>query len=396
MPESPAEPITSLYVHVPFCAQKCAYCAFYSEASSGELINRYVAALVRELEFIANDLKPRTVFFGGGTPSLLNLRQWEAILRAMDRLGLLGAAEWTVECNPATVSLDKARLLRSYGVNRISMGVQSLDEALLERLGRVHTREMAFRSFDTLRRAGFENLNLDLMFAIPGQTLEVWRDTLTEATALGSEHLSSYEVIYEEDTALYAQLRTGEFDVNEDLACAMYEQLVDSASNAGLRQYEVANFAREQRQGSSSPEAPLASYVPAFACQHNVNYWRGGSFYGLGPSATSYVRGVRTKNWSNTQLYCDQIELGRRAVESREELSPLGRAGETAAFGLRMVAGWPLEDFRRVTGYDLRGEWSKEIEELRLQGWAQLESSRFHLTAGGLRFADSAAELFLR
>src|SRR5262249_38328375 len=161
----------SLYVHVPFCAKKCSYCAFYSEASSGELVNRYVRALIREMESIANFVKPRTIFFGGGTPSLLNLRQWEQILRAMERLGLLGAAEWTVECNPATVSLDKAKLLRSFGVNRISMGVQSLDEALLERLGRVHNRAMVFKSFDTLRRAGFDNLNIDLMFAIPGQTL---------------------------------------------------------------------------------------------------------------------------------------------------------------------------------------------------------------------------------
>src|SRR5256886_2198414 len=165
-----ADPVTSLYVHVPFCAQKCSYCAFFSEASSGELINRYVGALVRELELVAADLRPQTVFFGGGTPSLLNLRQWEQVLRAMERLGLLGAAEWTVECNPATVSLDKARLLRSGGVNRISMGVQSLNEDLLDRLGRVHSRGMVFKSFDVLRQAGFDNVNLDLMFAIPGQT----------------------------------------------------------------------------------------------------------------------------------------------------------------------------------------------------------------------------------
>src|SRR5205085_6134809 len=140
----------------PFCARKCAYCAFYSEACNGQLVNRYVAALLRELEMVAGDLRPRTIFFGGGTPSLLNLRQWEQILQAMERLNLLGATEWTVECNPATVSLDKARLLRSYGVNRISMGVQSLDEALLDRLGRIHSREMVFKSFDILRRAGFD------------------------------------------------------------------------------------------------------------------------------------------------------------------------------------------------------------------------------------------------
>ncbi|HWX19861.1 MAG TPA: radical SAM family heme chaperone HemW, partial [Candidatus Binatia bacterium] len=241
MLESSSEPIASLYVHVPFCAHKCSYCAFYSEPSSGELINRYVAALIREMQLVAADLKPRLVFFGGGTPSLLNLRQWEQILEAMERLNLLGAEEWTVECNPATVSLDKARLLRSYGVNRISMGVQSLDESLLERLGRIHSRDMVFKSFDLLRQAGFENLNLDLMFAIPGQTLPIWRETLRQALALGSEHLSSYEVIYEEDTALYAQLRAGEFDEDEDLACAMYDELVEQATPAGFKQYEVAN-----------------------------------------------------------------------------------------------------------------------------------------------------------
>src|SRR5215468_7505064 len=239
MAETSHTPITSLYVHVPFCAQKCSYCAFYSEASSGELINRYVSALIREFELVANDLKPATVFFGGGTPSILNLRQWEQILRAMDRLNLLGATEWTIECNPATVSLDKAKLLRSFGVNRISMGVQSLDETLLDRLGRVHNRDMVFKSFDILRKAGFDNLNLDLMFAIPGQTLAVWRSTLTEAVAMGSEHLSSYEVIYEQDTPLYAQLQAGEFDVYEDLACAMYEELVFRATQAGFQQYEI-------------------------------------------------------------------------------------------------------------------------------------------------------------
>jgi oxygen-independent coproporphyrinogen-3 oxidase len=384
--------VESLYIHVPFCAQKCAYCAFYSEPSSGDLINRYVAALIRELELVAHDLQPRTIFFGGGTPSLLNLRQWEQILSAMERLNLTGAEEFTVECNPATVSPDKAKLFRDFGVNRVSMGVQSLDEPLLNRLGRIHTREMAFKSFDILRRAGFDNLNLDLMFAIPGQTMEIWRATLTEALAFGSEHLSTYEVIYEDDTPLFAQLQAGEFDVDEDLACAMYEELVGRATGAGFRQYEVANFARDKTLNLQ----PSTLNIPSHACQHNVNYWRGGSFYGLGPSATSYVRGVRTKNWPNTQLYCEQLEKGKRAIESREELPPLKRAGETAAFGLRMNAGWPFAEFRRVTDFDLRDGWSAEMNQLVERGWAAHDDQRFRLTPRGLRFADSAAELFLR
>jgi len=388
-----AVPITSLYVHVPFCAQKCDYCAFYSEASSGEVVNRYIDAVIREMELVSGDLSPRTVFFGGGTPSLLNLRQWEKILNAMARLNLVGADEWTVECNPATVSLDKAKLLLERGVNRVSMGVQSLDKELLERLGRIHSRDMAFKSFDILRHAGFDNLNVDLMFAIPGQTLEVWRRTLAEALGFGSEHLSSYEVIYEEDTALYAQLKEGRFSLDEDLACSMYKELVGDATRAGFQQYEIANFARELPANNGLTEK-LA--LPPRACRHNVNYWRGGSFYGLGPSATSYVRGVRTKNWSNTQLYCERLEKGGFPIESREELSPLARAGETAAFGLRMVAGWPFEDFRETTGHDLRKEWSDDMRRLERQGWGRIEPKGFRLTVQGLRFADAAAEMFLR
>jgi len=383
-----AQPVTSLYVHVPFCAHKCEYCAFYSEAAAGETVNRYVASLIREMELVAREVRPRTVFFGGGTPSLLNLRQWEQILAAMERFDLLGAPEWTVECNPATVSPDKARLLRAAGVNRISMGVQSLDEALLDRLGRVHSRDMVFGSFDILRRAGFENINLDLMFAIPGQTMDVWRQTLAEALALGSEHLSCYEVIYEEDTPLYAQLQAGRFEVDEQLACAMYEELLEVAASRGFHQYEIANFARHS---SGSP-----SEVPDRACRHNINYWRGGSYHGLGPSAAGCVRGVRTKNWSSTLLYCEQLEQGRRAVEWTEQLAPLARAGETAAFGLRMNAGWAFEQFRQTTGFDLREEWPAELNRLEEQGWGCLEKDRFRLTRQGLRFADAAAEEFLR
>jgi coproporphyrinogen III oxidase-like Fe-S oxidoreductase len=455
MSDDPASPITSLYVHVPFCAHKCEYCAFYSEPSAGEKINRYVSALIGEMELVATDLKPRTVFFGGGTPSLLTLGQWERVFRAMDRLKLLGADEWTIECNPATVSLDKAQLWRSHGVNRVSMGVQSLNETLLDRLGRIHTREMVFKSFDILRRGGFDNLNLDLMFAIPGQTVAMWQDTLNEALALGSEHLSSYEVIYEEDTPLFEQLQAGQFSVNEDLACEMYETLVTTAHFHGLHQYEIANFARENRRSNgaanlagvekthsapalqtasnpaetanselrtANPEprtprlsstldvqcsmfdarlpagtaATLHDSIPSLACQHNVNYWRGGFFYGLGPSAAGFVRGVRTKNWSNTILYCEQLERGRRAVESRDELPPLARAGEIAAFGLRMNAGWPFAEFRLTTGFDLQKDWSDEMNQLVNRGWATVDAERFRLTPAGLRFADSAAEEFLR
>ena len=381
-------PVASLYVHVPFCLHKCEYCAFFSRVPEPELMDRYVRALIRELNRVAADLAPRTIYFGGGTPTVLNLRHWEQILQALNPLLAKEPVEFTVESNPATLSLEKASLLRAGGVNRMSLGIQSLNDALLNRLGRVHSRDMALRAFDWLRQAGFENLNLDLMFAIPGQTMDLWRETLTEALALGSEHLSCYEVTYEEDTPLYEQLRTGRVAVDEDMACDMYEVFVERSIQAGFVQYEVSNFARH--------DGVAPAEVPSYACRHNVNYWRGGSYYGLGPSAASYVCGVRSQNWADIPRYCENLERGQRPIESSEQLSPLARAGELAAFGLRMNAGWPLALFKAVTGFDLEQEWSMEIAALVKKGFGRLDADRFQLTTKGLRFADWVAEQFLR
>ncbi|MGB0579018.1 MAG: radical SAM family heme chaperone HemW [Limisphaerales bacterium] len=371
--------IESLYVHVPFCGHKCEYCAFYSKIPAADVVNGYVEALITEMEIVADDLRPRTIFFGGGTPSLLSISQWRTVLEAMGRLNLLGAEEWTVECNPATVSADKAALLRDFGVNRISMGVQSLDERLLGRLGRIHSREQVFKSYEILRSAGFENINLDLMFGIPTQTMEIWHRTLEEIVALGTEHLSCYEVIYEEDTPLFEQLQAGQFDVDEELIEEMYEALLERSAEAGFQQYEVANFEKSDR-----------------GCQHNVNYWRGGSFYGLGPSATEYVRGTRRKGWSNTQLYVERIQTGQRAHEHSETLSELGRAGETAAFGLRMNRGWGFDEFQGITKFDLREHWRVEMDDLIADELGEQTEDGFRLTRRGLRFADTAAAMFLR
>jgi oxygen-independent coproporphyrinogen-3 oxidase len=380
----------SLYVHVPFCAHKCEYCAFYSHAP-GDLLQRYTDALLREARMLPA-FRPPTIFFGGGTPSLLTLKQWEQIGEAFRTLGWSGSEEWTVECNPATVSAEKAALFRSLGVNRVSMGVQSFDEHLLERLGRIHSREQVFKSYEILRRAGFSNINIDLMFAIPTQTMEVWRATLAEAIALKTEHLSCYEVIYEQDTPLFEQLKAGEFDVNEELACAMYDELVATVERAGFHQYEVANFAKH----IGAPRE-----IPSLACRHNVNYWRGGFYHALGPSAAGYEErlgalGVRTRNWANTQMYCEVVEKGQRPIESREELSALSRAGEVAAFGLRMNAGWPFDSFLQATGFDLRDAWADPMRKLVEDGLAKIERDRFRLTSRGLRFADLAAQEFLR
>jgi oxygen-independent coproporphyrinogen-3 oxidase len=349
-------------------------------------VDRYVQAMLKEMESIAGRMKLDTIFFGGGTPSLLSIEQWKTIFGRMETMGLSGVREFTVECNPATIDRQKADILRNHGVNRISIGIQSFDDKFLQRLGRIHTRAQAIESFKLLRAAGFDNINVDLMFAIPGQTLEQWRMTLLEAIDLGSEHLSSYEITYEEDTPLFEQLQAGEIDRDEDLACEMYDMLVEEAGKAGVFRYEISNFARDIGENA----------IPSMACLHNVNYWRGGAYFGVGPSATSYVDGCRRTDFRDTRKYCAMIEQGRSPIESKETLSPLRRAGEIAAFGLRMSIGWPFDQFQKTTGFDLRKEWSKEIESLVARGWGCLDANGFRLTSKGLRFADAAAEAFIR
>jgi oxygen-independent coproporphyrinogen III oxidase len=383
-------PARSVYVHVPFCGRKCDYCAFYSEPGSRELIARYVSALGSEMAMLSGiaDVDLDTLFFGGGTPSLLPIPLWEKLIDRARDLRFAPALEWTVECNPATLSSDKARFLRDQGVNRISLGVQALDDRVLDRLGRIHSCQAVFDSFDLLRRAGFDNINLDLMFGIPGQTREMWEQTLEGALALESEHLACYELIYEEDTPLYLQLAAGTVRPDEDLGAAMYDMLLEHTSAHGLIQYEIANFARHR--------GPLPSTIPDRACRHNINYWRGGAFLGLGPSASGFLNGLRTRNCSNTNIYCDRLEHGQLPLENEDALEPIARAGEIAAFGLRMNCGWSFAEFLAVTGFDLRGPWHDAMTELTRQELGVMDGAGFRLTPRGLRFADAAAQLFLR
>ena len=343
----------------------------------------FVDALAQEMASLPKQFSPTSIFFGGGTPSLLNLQQWDKILQSMAGLNIAEGTEWTIECNPATVSSDKASLLKSGGVNRISMGVQSMDEGLLERLGRIHSRQAVYSSYEKLRRAGFENINLDLMFAIPTQTLSQWKQTLREIITLQPEHLSSYEVIYEDDTPLFHQLKAGEFEVDDDLSDAMYEHLLSEAASAGYERYEIANFAKAKSASSS------------YACQHNLNYWQGGDWIGLGPSASSRLNGIHWRNIDNTTVYRQNIAAGVPVKQPAEILSPKRRASEVAAFGLRMTRGWSFDLFLQKTGWDLREHWQEAMQKLIQEDKAIMTEERFYLTSKGLKFADYAASLFV-
>lgn len=371
--------VEHLYMHVPFCAKKCSYCAFYSEPSSAEQMRGYVGAVKRELASVAHDLAPRTIFWGGGTPSLLPTTLTAELLAAIcDFVPLENLREWTIEVNPESVTDEKARLYREHGVNRISMGVQTLDEKLLDAVGRIHSREKAMSAYERLRKAGFDNINLDLMFGLPGQTLEIWEETLREVIALQPEHISAYCLILEEDTEFWTAFKRGLILPNEEIETAMFQRGIEILADAGYRQYEISNYAKAGRES-----------------HHNIAYWQGKNYYGLGPSACSTVRGQRWMNVANTDEYVARIGRGDSVRENVEELTPLTLAIERAAFGLRMLEGLDLEEFHRETGFDLEQVWSEEVGELVRNGLVTRRNNRVRLTKRGVLFADTVAEAFV-
>jgi oxygen-independent coproporphyrinogen-3 oxidase len=376
--EIPSNKVEHLYVHVPFCAAKCRYCAFYSEAGSAAKMGGYVDAVVAELASFATQLAPQTIFFGGGTPSLLPAPLMRPILEAIGGRGSCRAiGEWTIECNPSTVTTEKAKLYREFGVNRISMGVQALDDELLKIIGRIHSVKAAVESYKKLRAAGFSNINIDLIFGLPGQTMEHWRRTLHRVIELQPEHISTYCLILEEDTHFWSLLKQGLIKPDEELELAMYQTGIETLAAAGYRQYEISNFAKSGCE-----------------CAHNIAYWEGKDYIGLGPSACSTVGNRRWQNVPDTDRYISTIlEVGRagparRAPTAYEEtLTPELRAAERAAFGMRMNAGVPAEL--------VKGRWDKEIAELLSAELVQWRNGRLAPTPRGILFADEVAAEFV-
>lgn len=365
-------PIRHLYIHIPFCLKICPYCSFYKEATDHNKTRQFLDALLRELEVESarHPLQPHTIFFGGGTPSALSTSQLDYLLSGMHRrLDLSVLREWTLEMNPATVSLEKARALRSLGVNRISMGVQSWDPELLSVLGRVHSATQAERSYEVLREAGFDNVNLDLMFAVPTQTLAQWEATLEKSIALAPEHLSTYCLTYEEDTAFFLRFKSGEYAQDKEWDADLFELTLDRLEAAGYEGYEISNHARPGRE-----------------CLHNLAYWEGADYLGLGPSAFSTCGENRWQNIADAGEYSARIFNGRSVIDFSEPVPPATRLAETIAFGLRTNRGVAL---------DLLTPWQSAVDEYLEAGFFRCEDQRIRLTRKGKLVADTLAEAFV-
>src|SRR5712691_3048836 len=283
---SPTEArIRHVYVHIPFCARICPYCAFYKELLDRSQTQRFCQAILRELEqsIGAHRILPMTIYFGGGTPTALTTSQLELLLHGFHtRLDLSSILEWTVEANPGSVSARKAAVLREFGVNRISLGVQSWDENLLKLLGREHDAGQAEKSFRILRAAGFANINVDLMFGLPGQSAQQWHSTLEKTIALGPEHISTYCLTYEEDTEFFLRHASGEFRQDCDADAERFEMTMSILQAASYVHYEISNYAR-----------------PGFESVHNRAYWSGEDYLGIGPSAFSTIGMQRWQNVSD-------------------------------------------------------------------------------------------------
>ena len=362
-----------LYVHIPFCPKICPYCSFYKEASDRNKTQAFLDSLLLDLDRRLHeipDCRLETIFFGGGTPSALSVKQLEFILSGLHRrLDLSGLREWTLEMNPATVSLEKARMLRDFGVNRISMGVQSWDPGILNRLGRVHSAEQAERSFHVLREAGFTNLNLDLIFGVPGQTFDTWRQTLEKTVGLAPEHISAYCLTIEEDTEFFRRFQSGELAQDTEREATLYEFTMATLETANYHQYEISNYGK-----------------PGHECLHNLAYWQGRNYLGLGPSAFSTIGQRRWQNTPDTTRYIEQIRSAIEPINFKEHVTDRMRKAEMIAFGLRTSMGVSESEF---------APWTNEVDALRHEGYLELASARIRLTPKGRLLADSIAELFI-
>src|SRR5215510_6996063 len=337
--ETPAttEAIRHIYVHIPFCARICPYCAFYKDLLDRSQTSRFCEALLRELashDRPGSRLLPSTIYFGGGTPTAVNIAQLELLVRGFrERLDLSQLVEWTIEANPGSVSARKAALLKKFGVNRISLGVQSWNEQLLKLLGREHNAQQAKESFRILRNAGFTNINVDLMFGLPGQTVDQWRATLEETIALQPEHISTYCLTYEEDTEFFLRYTRGEFRQDTDADAEFFEMTMAILEDVGYQHYEISNYAR-----------------PSLESVHNRAYWRGKDYLGIGPSAVSTIGMQRWQNVCDYRAYIDRVLSGESARGSSETLTDEMKRTERIALGLRTrdgISASELKDFRQ-------------------------------------------------
>lgn len=369
----------SLYIHIPFCKQKCFYCDFPSYASIDYLREDYVEALCKEIEDKAMKYTIKSIFIGGGTPSYLETKQITRILNSINKLDLTENMEFTMECNPGALEEEKLQAMLNGGVNRISMGLQAVQNSLLKEIGRIHSFKQFEENFSLARKVGFKNINVDLMFGLPNQKVEEWKESLEVIAKLKPEHISAYSLIVEEGTAFYKLWEKDKLILpSEDEEREMYELTKRILTDYEYHQYEISNYSKE-----------------GFECYHNKVYWKCDEYLGLGSASTSFVDGKRIKNIENVKKYIDRINSGEEVSEEITINTLEDNMEEFVFMGLRILTGISINEFQKRFGVNIESIYKDVIDKNINRKLLVLENDILRLTEQGIELSNSVMSDFI-
>jgi len=374
----------SLYLHIPYCERKCGYCDFNSHPIKGEQPEDYPTAILKEIEWASKSVESEhevpTIFFGGGTPTSLPAEDLAKILDGCFRFFNVAInAEITVEANPGTITPGYFKQIRNAGFNRVSIGAQSFIPHELELLERIHGPEAIGRTIEQAKNEGFDNVSVDLMFALPNQTLDDWDYSLKQAIQLNPNHISAYNLTFEPKTAFYSYLESGKLiPPDDERQLTLFKHTLKSMAEAGYDQYEISNFAKSGKE-----------------CRHNINYWHNGNYIGLGAGASGYWGGKRRKNINSPVKYIEQTLKSGQAIDFEETPDQNTSIGETMMLGLRLSDGIHLGDFENRYGVSLSDQFPKQLKYLKSEDLIQMNESHIRLSKKGFFLADSVILEFM-
>ena len=369
----------SLYIHIPFCKQRCFYCDFPTFSGKERFRKDYIEALVKEIEEKCSDYLIKTIFIGGGTPSYLEENELEKLLITVSKLNLSDKLEYSMECNPGTVNEEKLKIMKKYGVNRISFGLQSCNDNLLKTIGRIHTFDEFVENYNLAREVGFNNINVDLMYGLPNLTIEDWKNTLERICDLKPEHISAYSLIIEEGTAFHNLYEKNILKLPSEEDERVMDKLTKEILKAnGYHQYEISNFALEGKE-----------------CEHNKVYWSLKEYIGVGSASSSYIDGSRFSNTTNINDYIEKINNNVSVVIDKYENSIKDEMEEFVFMGLRMISGIDLLRFKKKFGVDINSIYKEVIEKNIKDGLLVVKEDKMFLTAKGMELSNSVMSDFI-
>lgn len=376
--------IKAAYIHIPFCEHICHYCDFNKVFLKGQPVDEYLDSLAKEMKLALIEQPSdelHSIFIGGGTPTALNEYQLEKLCRIIkENLPYNSKTEFTFEANPGDLSEEKLRILYRTGVNRISFGVQTFNEELLKKIGRVHRAKDVFQSVELAKKTGFENISIDLIYSLPGQTLTDFKETLQTAFSLNIMHYSGYSLIIEPKTVFYNLMRKGQLlSPGEDVEAEMYEVLMEEMDKHGFKQYEISNFAK-----------------PGFESKHNLTYWNNESYYGFGAGAHGYVNGMRVSNHGPLKKYMDSLQAGKLPILDKHEVSRIEQMEEELFLGLRKTAGISIERFVHKFTENPLEIFKNELKDLSGRELILVSKNQIQLTKKGRLLGNEVFQSFIK